>query len=347
VVLGDRRGNVSVVVVTYNGRDLVGACLQSLANQTHPPREILVVDNGSTDGTSDWIRFAHPSVRVIQLVENWGFAGGANVGIQEATGEFIAFLNTDAIARPEWLEEMLDVMRTRPDVGMVASQMLRAHDPSQVDSSGICLDRAGMAWDRQGGTVSPPDDELAEVFGPCAGAALYRRTLFADVGRFDERFFMYLEDVDLAWRARFAGWRCVYAPSARVLHQHSATSGEHSPFKRYHLTRNKLWLVAKNYPLPDLCLYLPVILALELGTVLASFLPGRGKGASSLMAAGIRGRLDGIAGLRAMVASRSQIQRARRVPGWRVGSLMEPPTWPWTYRQRLAHLNERRVGATD
>ena len=134
---------------------------------------------------------------------------------------------------------------------MVASKMLFAHRPEIINSAGIAMDWAGIAWDWRGGEIDTPAEEHdSEVFGPCGGAALYSRRMLDEIGLFDEDFFMYLEDVDLACRARLAGWHCLLPPQARVLHAHSATAGEGSPFKSYQLGRNKIWTLVKNFPQP-------------------------------------------------------------------------------------------------
>jgi GT2 family glycosyltransferase len=219
--------------------------------------------------------------------------------------------------------------------------MVSISEPSVIDSDGIRLDRAGVAWDGNGGVSVELAEALFEPFGACAGAAMYRRELFHDVGLFDEDFFMYLEDVDLAWRARLAGWRCVFAQDARVLHHHSATAGEHSPFKLYHLGRNKIWLIAKNYPAFDLFAYLPLILAVESGATLVNLI-GRRSGLSwRARAAAMRGRLDAIAGLPSALSKRQDVQRRRRVPRWRVASLQGSVSWPWQYLARYAYLSPK------
>jgi GT2 family glycosyltransferase len=330
--------STTVIVVNFNGRDLIGPCLDSLLAQTWLPTEIIVVDNCSSDETVGFLRREYPSVRIVELASNRGFAGGANAGIRESNGELIAFLNSDAIADQLWLAELVRLAQSGPDVGMVASQMLFLADPSTINSAGISLDRAGVAWDRGGGTSASIAQPLSEAFGACAGAALYRHDLFADIGTFDEDFFMYLEDVDLAWRARLAGWRCAYAPRARVLHHHSATAVEHSPFKRYHLSRNKVWLIAKNYPSPDLFLYLPFIVLFEVGALLKNLF-GRQPGLSwAARRATIRGRFDGLAGLATALRKRADVQSRRRVPRWRLRSIQEPLSWPWQYTRRFSYL---------
>jgi GT2 family glycosyltransferase len=166
-----------------------------------------------------------------------------------------------------------------------------------------------------------------EVFGPCAGAALYRREMLDKVGWFDEDFFAYLEDVDLAWRARRAGWRCLYVPRARVLHRHSATGREGSPFKSYHLGRNKVWLVLKNYPFGRLWYGLALVLFYDLSAVLYALVARRDVHA-------LRGRVAGWAGWRRMWAKRPARSAGEGLDvGW-----LKPVTPPWRVPRRYAHL---------
>jgi len=156
----------------------------------------------------------------------------------------MATLNNDTQAAPRWLEELVAAMQGQDMVGMVASKMLFAHRPEIINSTGICLDPAGIAWDRRGGEVDANEEfGPAEVFGPCAGAAPYHRAMLDQVGLFDEDFFCYLEDVNLAWQARLMGWRCLYVPTARVYHVHAGMGQERSPFKNYLLGRNKVWTI--------------------------------------------------------------------------------------------------------
>ncbi|HLH73097.1 MAG TPA: glycosyltransferase family 2 protein [Chloroflexota bacterium] len=332
------RAWVSVVIVNYNGRELLAECLESLRRQTYRLYEVIVVDNGSTDGSVAWLREQFPEVKLVSLPENRGFAGGSNAGIAAAQGEFVATLNNDTIVAPNWLEELVCAMADQPDVGMVSAKMLFWHQPKMVNTTGIAIDRTGIAWDRHGGWADDLMETPVEVFGPSGGAALYRRAMLDDIGVFDEDFFCYLEDVDLAWRARLAGWRCLYAPKARVIHHHSATSVENSPFKRYHLGRNKVWMLAKNYPWPEIIIYLPVILVYDWATVLLAPLFDRQARRGSIGMASLAGRLAGILGIGRALAKRRMIQRQRRVPTWRVLATMEDISWPWAIYRRYAHL---------
>jgi GT2 family glycosyltransferase len=214
---------------------------------------------------------------------------------------------------------------------MVASKMLRFQRPHEIDSAGIAVDWAGIAWDWRGGEFDEPEERaLQEIFGPCGGAALYRRTMLRELGGFDADFFAYLEDVDLAWRARLAGWHCLFQPQARVLHAHSATLGDASPFKRFLLGRNKVWLLAKNLPDADLW---PKGSVMALYDALAT---GYGVAQRGDMAA-LRGRLAGLRGLARIWPKRTQVQaQTVDVKNWR--RFMLPLVPPWQVPTRYSHL---------
>jgi GT2 family glycosyltransferase len=326
---------ISVVIANWNGRHHLAACLPALAEQTLPPDEVIVVDNGSTDGSVAWLEASFPSVRVLANDRNRGFAAANNQGIDAARGDYVALLNNDARPMAGWLAALNQAVEGDPRRGMAASLMVFADRPGVINSTGICVDRLGISWDRQGGRpVAAAGEAEVEVFGASAGAALYRRALFDDVGVFDEAFFAYLEDVDLAWRARWRGWQAVFAPSALVYHAHSATGQEGSPFKTYWLSRNKLLVIAKNYPAPFLWRYLPLILAYD-GLSLGNALAG-GRGLSAL-----RGRLAGWRELGAAGHQRRALQSAARASPHDVFAWLEPATWPWRVHQtRYGHLRQ-------
>ena len=294
----------SVVVVTWNGRERLSESLPAIVGQKGVRHEVIVVENGSTDGTAEWVRETHPSVRLVELLENTGFAAGNNRGFEAARAPLVATINNDAIPDPDWLASLVRAAAAHPDAGMFASRMVYLHDPEVIDSAGISLDPLGIAWDRKAGTPLQ-DDADGVAFGASAGAALYRRELLQATGGFDERFFAYLEDVDLAWRARWLGWTARYVPAARVRHMHSATWAEDSPLKTYHLGRNKVWLIAKNYPLGPLLRCLPLVLAYD-----AASLPVTVWRQRSLAA--VRGRLAGIRRLSEIWRSRGHLAPARR-----------------------------------
>lgn len=322
---------VSVVVLSWNRRDDLRHCLDALATQTYRAREVVVVDNGSGDGSANMVHDDHPNVRLIRLESNLGFAAANNLAIRATDAPYVVTLNNDAIAEPGWLAALVAVADGDPTLGSVASKMVFQHDPSTINSCGIALDRAGIAWDLWGGYPADLADRPREVFGPCAGAALYRRTMLDDIGLFDEDFFAYLEDVDLAWRARLRGWRCVLAPDAVVRHAHSSTLGEGSPLKRYLLARNKVWTVAKCAPGARLWRDLPIAALYDVGAV--TFAVARHRDWASL-----RGRLAGLARLPRALGKRAEIQRRRLVGSRSLEALYAPLAAPWDVPRRYRHL---------
>lgn len=290
-----------MIVVNWNGRHLLECCLPSVLNQNRDDYEVILVDNGSTDGSAAWVRACFPSVRLIVNEQNCGFAGGNNIAIWASQGQYIATLNNDADPARDWLSELVDAMGPHPQVGMCASKMVCADDAGLIDSAGIDVDRAGIGWNRYGGQPElQTETSPYEVFGPCAGAALYRREMLNQVGLFDEDYFAYYEDIDLAWRAQRSGWLCVYVPSARVLHRHSSTLKEGSSLKSYFLGRNKVWTLLKNYPWPECAVYLPAILGYDAAAWAYALLRGS--------ASPLRGRLAALGCLRDVLGKRITIQ---------------------------------------
>ncbi len=242
---------VTIIVVNWNGRAYLDKCLSSLRAQTYSARDVVLVDNGSADGSIDFVREQFPEVQVMALPHNTGFAAGNNCAMREARGEYIALLNNDAYAEPGWLAHMIEVAEQHPEAGLIACKLLYAHDPRIINTAGLALDWAGFCWEWRSGTVDDVNESaLEECFGPSGAAAVYRRTMLDEIGLFDEAFFAYAEDADLNWRALRAGWHSLYVPQARAYHVSSATGGEGSPFKTRLLGRNKIWLLVKNVPGP-------------------------------------------------------------------------------------------------
>lgn len=327
---------VSVVVVSWNGATFLPKCLDALAAQTLSDVEVIVVDNGSHDGSVELVQRKYPSVRLIQNGANLGFAAANNVAIRATSAPLVATLNNDTIVDPHWLERLVDAIESGPRVGSVASKMVQARDPATIDSCGIALDPAAIAWDLYGGFPSSAVDRRHEIFGPCAGAALYRRELLEDVGLFAERFFAYLEDVDLAWRARLRGWRCLLEPRAVVHHAHSGTLGEGSVLKRYLLARNKVWTIARCAPDEDLRERLPIIALYDVGA--ATFGVARQHDGAS-----VRGRLAGLRGLPEVLYERREVQARRTAPIEELRRWYSPLAPPWEVPGRYRHLvSERR-----
>jgi len=242
---------VSVVIVNLNRRDLLARCLDSLWRQTFSNHEVVVVDNGSSDGSVQFLQtLREPRLRIVSLPINKGFAGGCNVGISRAEGRYIATLNNDAEAEPRWLEELLAGIESEASVGMCASKILFHGDRKRIDKVGHLIYPDGLNHGRGSGE---PDhgqfERCEEVLFPDAAAALYRREMLDVIGLFDELFFAYGDDADLGLRGRLAGWTCLYIPTAVVYHVHSATAGEFSPLKAFLIERNRIWVAVKTFPL--------------------------------------------------------------------------------------------------
>ena len=323
---------VSLIILNWNGRHYLQPCLDAVFAQTFSDFDIIVVDNGSTDGSADLVRQRYPGVRLMVNQHNRGFAAGNNQAIRASRSDFVATLNNDTQVEPQWLEALVDTMTSDDRIGMCASKMIFAQRRDIINSAGICADRAGIAWDRQGGEPAQPDESgVQPVFGACAGAALYRRTMLDDVGLFDEDFFAYLEDVDLAWRAQMMGWHARYVPQARVYHDHSGTAREGSPFKNRLLGRNKAWAILKNYPTPHLIWYLPAILTYDVAAVAYALFRQRDWSP-------LRGRLAAIRGIPTMLNKPRRIQRKKRITSAELVTRLEQPISPSRVPDRYTHL---------
>ena len=256
---------VAVVIANWNGRHLLPDCLAALATQTFRDFEVIVVDNGSRDDSVKWLTINAPATRIICNSSNLGFATANNQGIRASSAPLIATLNNDAVPDPAWLDRLVEAADHLAWASMFASQIILRDSGGRLDSTGIEVDRAGVAWNRDWKKPGPDRaTEPIEVFGPSAAAALYRRAMLDQIGLFDEDLFAYYEDVDLAWRAQWAGWHCAYVPQALVEHAHSATGGQRSPFKSYYLGRNKWRVIARNYPFAALRRYVPVMVLIDM-----------------------------------------------------------------------------------
>ena len=238
---------VSVVIPNWNGEVFLPTCLESLRRQTYQDFEVIVVDNASTDGSLRLLRESYPEVRALALSRNGGFTGAVNEGIRQARGEIIALLNNDTEADPAWLAELVRAFAEHPEVTFCASKLLLFDRRDILHSAGDFYRIDGIpgnrgVWQRDEGQF----DQAFEVFGACGGAAAYRRSLFDDVGLFDEDLWMYCEDVDLNLRARSAGHHCRFVPTARIYHRLSASGG--GPLASYYCGRNFVEVALKNLP---------------------------------------------------------------------------------------------------
>jgi len=285
---------VSAVILTYRRQDLLPACLDSVREalgQLDGPSEIVVVDNASPGNIATVsLSTLFPQARVVTLTENLGYSGGLHAGLDVARGDWILTIGDDATIEPTAVAAMLAAGRSGCDVGSVAAKMLFA-DRSQgdvVNSAGLEVDRLGTAVDRLVGKPSADaETETTEVFGTSGGAALYRRAMLDAIGGFDTSFGLYLEDADVAWRARMAGWRCLFEPRAVVHHHHSATTRHRSDSKYFHVGRNRVRMLAKNATLGHLLRYGPLIVLYDLTYVVYALIVDR-------TGAPIRGRVQGL-----------------------------------------------------
>ena len=292
---------ISVIIVNYNGKKFLSDCLNSIFCQRYFPFEVIMVDNGSLDGSVEYVRQNYPDVKILNQSTNLGFAGGTNAGIRQAGGEFILTLNNDTIISPDFIDELAKPMVSDPFVGMCGSKMI--FPDGRINSTAICISRSGAAWDRGLGEHDHGQyNGVQEVFGPCAGAALYRSMMLHEIGLFDEDFFLYFEDVDLAYRARLSGWKCMYVPTAKVIHVHGGTNQPGSDISMYYVNRNILWIVVKNFPSRALIMFIPWIIGRNIAIIPYYFFKGKG-------GAIIKAKVDSVKGLPRMIKKRQSIKK--------------------------------------
>ncbi|MHB8773155.1 MAG: glycosyltransferase family 2 protein [Syntrophales bacterium] len=247
---------VSVIVACCNGVDMTRRCLAGLSNQEYEPREIIVVDNGSQEDVREMVTGEYPQCRFIRIERNLGFAGGYNRGISAARGTYIAIINNDAIASPQWLGKLVAVAEQDAQIGAVASIIADGNRTNVLDSCGVGIALDGMSRQLMRGRALPVLNEPHEVLAPSGCACLFQAAALDVVGLFDESFFSYCEDTDLGLRLRWAGFKTVVAPDAQVTHYYSMTTGKYSLQKVFWVERNHFLVAVKNFP-PALLLILP------------------------------------------------------------------------------------------
>lgn len=247
---------VAIIILNWNGKKHLETCLSFLLEQTYSNYKIFLVDNGSTDGSLEYLEHNfsnNKKIQVISLPKNTGFAEGNNIALAKINREkkykYIATLNNDTKVNEHWLEKMIEVAEQDDNIGSVAPKVKFFIEPHLMDSTGIVVYPDGGGMNRGFKEKDQGQyNKQEEVFGSCAGAALYRKAAIDKAGFFDKNFFAYYEDLDLAWRLRHAGYKTIYTPEAMVHHVHSATGISHSPFKAYHVQRNRLLVILKNFP---------------------------------------------------------------------------------------------------
>jgi GT2 family glycosyltransferase len=313
-VAGSGSGDdVAVVIVNYNGERLLPDCLAALAAQTRAPAEIVVADNGSRDGSLALLRAHHPDVRILELGHNFGFAGGANRGVAATSAPWACVLNSDATPAPDWLEQLMAAARDERTWAL--GSVLVSASSGRIESAGDQYDPAGFAYKLL--RDHPLDALPAEpypVFAAPGAAPVFRRDVFDALGGYEERFFLYYEDVDLAFRAVLAGYHALLVPRAQVVHRLGATTRSHAR-ARFYVARNSVWCAIRC--MPELR---PRVLARRWASELRSNRPRR------LVAVEIAGRVAALIQLPRIWRDRRSIQAARVAPPEHLAALLREPS---------------------
>ena len=323
---------VTVAIVAYQSGAFLQACVDALASQSFGDFEAVIADNASSDGSVAALRLPDGRFRVAPMGGNLGFAAANNRVAAISTSEFLVMLNPDTRADLDWLAELVAAAERWPEAASFGSTQIKLDDPGRLDGIGDVWHASGLAWRAREGKPATDIPPEGESFGPCAAAALYRRAAFVALGGFDETYFCYCEDVDLAFRLRLVGWTAVQVPGAVVRHAGSGVSGRTSEFSLFHGHRNRVWTFVKNTPAAWFWLLLPYHLAMDVALVLAARRIGR---AGPVM----RAHWAAVRGLGPVWKARRTIQRTRTVP---LSALARAMAWsPWAAKRRDAV----RIGA--
>ncbi|TAN42249.1 MAG: glycosyltransferase family 2 protein [Nitrospirae bacterium] len=327
--------DVSVVIPNYNGMRHLEGCFSSLEAQKFRGFEVIVVDNGSTDGSVGYIKGSRLGTKLIELDRNYGFAAACNRGIEASCGRYIAILNNDTVVDTSWLSGLYGALENDKKAGMAASKILLNMETREIDSVGMLIYPDGIARQRGRCEIDTGQyDDKRETLFPSGCAAMYKREMLDEIGLFDEDFFAYCEDADLGLRGRLAGWGAVFVPDAVVWHKYSGTMGQYSDFKVFHVERNRVWVAVKNFPVSWL-LAAPFYTILRYLFQFYSIVKGRGSSAKfvsegsflSGMAAVLRAHILAVAALSSMLRKRrsglikiSQMEFKRILNGHRVSA---------------------------
>jgi len=324
----------SIVIINWNSGNLLLRCLDALQVQTWRDFEIIIIDNGSTDDSLEYIKQSKVTPRVTQLTENLGFAAANNIGIRLAHGEWIVLLNADAFPESDWLEKLLTIAERKTEYSFFSSRQIQENKPELLDGAGDTYHISGLAW-RIGYQLPSKTHglEKKDVFSACGAAALYRRDEFLSIGGFDEDYFSYFEDVDLGFRLQLAGKKCLYVSDAVVHHVGSASTGKRSDFSVYYGYRNMIWTFLKNMPSPLIWFFLPLHIVTV--TFFIFYLTLRGQGRVILDAVA-----DAVQGLPKTLEKRKKIQKNIKINPFKLldvmsTGLLEP------YRE-LIHRNRMK-----
>jgi GT2 family glycosyltransferase len=307
---------ISIIIPNWNGLVHLKDCFDAIGRQRLQPLETIMVDNGSTDDSFELVQRNYPHVKILGLSSNYGFAYAVNRGIETARGELIALLNNDTDLDDHWLEQLVSALGNDASLGSVACKMLNFYDRTLIDSAGDAMTRYASLYNRGHGEKDGEKYGKRElVFGACAGAALYRKTVFTAIGMFDEDFVSFYEDVDFSFRAQLAGFKCLYVPEAICYHKRGATGGKASPYPVKMTERNLMTFYAKSFPSSLLMTKLPFIIAGTVRRIYRATLAGMGVPA-------MQGFFQGLGLLPRMLRKRSRVQRLRKVEIQYLESLM-------------------------
>ena len=253
--------DVTVVVPNYNGQKFIGNCLNSLRKQNKADFTVILVDNGSTDNSVALVQEQYPEVKLIRLLENTGFCKAVNEGIIASQTDYVILLNNDTEVEADFVTELTKAIKARPKTFSCAAKMIQYDNRNLIDDAGNFYSALGWAYADGKGQAETLFAKERKIFSACAGAAIYRRETFDEIGLFDEEHFAYLEDTDIGYRAQIFGYNNWFVPSARVYHMGSATSGSrYNQFKTRYSSRNNIYMLYKNMPIVQIVVNLPLLL---------------------------------------------------------------------------------------
>lgn len=321
---------VSVVIVTWNGREFLPECLDALRRQVYRAFSVILVDNGSQDGSPAFVSEHYPEAHVVALAENRGFAAANNIALRTIDTEFVALLNNDAVPDPLWLKSLVEALEEHPQAGMAASKMLLYDRREVIDRAADGYTRAGAALLRGRGVSADCHPVREWVFGACAAAGLYRTAMLRDIGFFDEDFFLLYEDVDLSFRAQLKGYKCLYVPEALVYHKGSASIVHDSPRSVYYGHRNLEWVYIQNMPFWLLLRTIIPHILYDIAALSYFIVSGRGKDF-------FRAKKDAMKGLKRALEKRQRIQGGKVVDDAYLWGLFERPRLMERLARRFKH----------
>ncbi len=319
---------ISVIVVNWNGKAIIQKCLDGLRAQTLRDFSIIMVDNASQDGSLEIVQKNYPEVIILAQSENLGFSAANNIAIKSVNTEYVALLNNDAVPHPDWLQNLIKALENHPEAGFCASKMLLYDNPRVIDRTGDVYSTAATALLRGRGAPSQEFNIQEQVFGACAGAALYRTQMLDDIGLFDEDFFLVYEDVDLSFRAQLRGYKCIYVPDAVVYHQAGRSIGADSPISVYYSHRNLEWVFIQN--MPRKLIYKTILNHLIYDAAALFFFVAKGRGIDF-----IKSKWHALRGLKRAIRKRQQVQTNKKVTDDYIWSLFE--------KERLLPRLSRRI----